>query len=59
MKYDQTKLIEVDAISVRKGNFLKYKNQYFFYKKTVSVFEDSKSKAKKDKNSCKPKKPPR
>jgi hypothetical protein len=27
-------IFRLDAFSVRKGNFLKYKNQYFFYKKT-------------------------
>jgi len=32
MKYDRSKLIDTDAFSVRKGNFLKYKNQYFFWK---------------------------
>lgn len=36
MKYNQPKLIEADAFSVRKGNFLKYKNQYFFYKKLAN-----------------------
>ena len=31
MKYNHPKPIDMDAFSVRKGNFLKYKNQYFFY----------------------------
>jgi hypothetical protein len=26
-----------DAFSERKGNFLKYKNQYFFYKKLRKI----------------------
>jgi hypothetical protein len=32
-----------------KDNFLKYKNQYFFYKKTASFCETCKSNIKKDK----------
>jgi len=45
----------LDTFSVRKGNFLKYKNQYFFYKKTGATEGCSLIKEKKEKNSYKPK----
>jgi len=31
---------QLDAFSVRKGKFLKYKNQYFFYKKIGKIEMD-------------------
>jgi len=45
----------LNAFSVRKGNFLKYKNQYFFYKKTGFTIRCSPIKEKKENNSYKPK----
>jgi hypothetical protein len=44
---------------VRKGNFLKYKNQYFFYKKTVCFIQAAYGSKIKKKKHLKTKKPPR
>lgn len=37
MKHTRLETNRLDAFSVRKGNFLKYKNQYFFYKKLGKI----------------------
>jgi hypothetical protein len=55
MNDDQSIFFGLDAFSVRKGNFLKYKNQYFFYKKTGFAMGCSQRKEKKEKNSYKAK----
>ena len=44
------RIFRLNAFSVRKGNFLKYKNQYFFYKKIEITIGCSRRKEKQEKN---------
>ncbi len=55
MHWNETK--RLDAFSVRKGNFLKYKNQYFFYKKKDALKQPSNRSVLKGEKYLKIKKP--